>query len=122
MVYVDIILSTVLIAAAITLEVTLGTAIMLENDKTVSRKIQGVCITCISIIAVLIGTIELTQTIDQDTKDRKENKTLTEYCHPYRPERIIIQKSRNSVTMPYKVKVTVLPDGGCTKVKKEIKP
>lgn len=120
MTYVDIILSTILIAAAITLEVTLGTAIMLENDKTFSRKIQGVCITSISVTALFIGAIELKQTISQDLVDRKEN--LTDYCHPSRPERIIIQKSRNSVTMPYKVKVTVLPDGGCTKVKKEIKP
>ena len=71
---------------------------------------------------IFLGTSGLTETINKDQQSRKASRIINKYCHPSRPERIIIQKSRNSVTMPYKVKVTVLPDGGCTKVKKEIKP
>lgn len=120
MVYLDIILSTLLILASGALMFSwFFDRWVFDVIAVRSRKSARACIVSIGVTALFIGAIELKQTISQDLVDRKEN--LTDYCHPYRPERIIIQKSRNSVTMPYKVKVTVLPDAACSKGKRKSK-
>jgi len=105
MVYVSTILSFLAILGGLILCVA---AIEVEMLKTPA-------LYTIAFAAMILGAYEMDGTIKADQLDRKENKTLTEYCHPSRAERIVIEKYRVSVTLPYKTRVTVLPDRRCLK-------